>query len=111
MAKASASTDYGYDQPPPNYESLQQNAGPQSNYGSVPTPPQGYSNPPIITVQPVAAPQVILVGGCPACRVGILQDDFTACGVLCAILLFPLGILCCLAMKQRRCSNCGAIFG
>lgn len=27
MAKASASTDYGYDQPPPNYESLQQNAG------------------------------------------------------------------------------------
>lgn len=44
-------------------------------------------------------------------QIGILQDDYTALGVLCAVLFFPLGILCCLALKQRRCSNCGAIFG
>ena len=55
--------------------------------------------------------QVIIVGGCPACRVGVLEDDYTCCGILCAILCFPLGILCCLAMKQRKCSNCGAIYG
>ncbi|KAK0055966.1 brain protein I3 [Biomphalaria pfeifferi] len=55
--------------------------------------------------------QVVLVGGCPACRVGILEDDFTCLGVLCAILFFPIGLLCCLAMRQRRCNHCGAVFG
>jgi hypothetical protein len=55
--------------------------------------------------------QVILVGGCPACRVGVLEDDYTCCGICCAILFFPIGVLCCLATKQRRCSNCGASFG
>jgi len=62
-----------------------------------------------ITVQP--QPQVIVVGGCPACRTGVLEDDFTCLGVCCAIFFFPLGILCCLAMRQRRCPNCGAVFG
>ncbi|CAG0902612.1 unnamed protein product [Darwinula stevensoni] len=55
--------------------------------------------------------QVIIVGGCPACRVGILYDDFTLLGILMAILFFPMGILCCLALRQKRCSNCGAIYG
>ncbi|KAH9504103.1 Integral membrane protein 2C [Bulinus truncatus] len=55
--------------------------------------------------------QVVVVGGCPACRIGILEDDFTCLGVLCAILFFPLGVLCCLAMRQRRCNHCGAVFG
>ncbi|CAL1541925.1 unnamed protein product [Lymnaea stagnalis] len=54
---------------------------------------------------------VVVVGGCPACRVGVLEDDFTCLGVVCAILFFPIGVLCCLAMRQRRCSNCGAVFG
>ncbi|XP_046351662.1 brain protein I3-like isoform X2 [Haliotis rufescens] len=80
-------------------------------------PPQGppagavpsYQNYSVTVSQPTS--QVVVVGGCPACRVGILEDDFTCLGVLCAILFFPLGILCCLAMRQRRCANCGAIYG
>ena len=41
---------------------------------------------------------VIFIGSCPACRVGILEEDFTCLGLLLAILLFPLGILCCLGI-------------
>jgi len=65
-----------------------------------------------ITDQPVTVPvtQVILIGGCPACRVGILEDSYSLLGIICAILFFPLGILCCLALKDKRCSNCGASF-
>ncbi|KAK6170411.1 hypothetical protein SNE40_018814 [Patella caerulea] len=62
-----------------------------------------------VTVPPQT--QVVMVGGCPACRVGVLEEDFTCLGVCCAIVFFPLGILCCLAMRQRRCANCGAVFG
>lgn len=51
--------------------------------------------------------EILVIGGCPACRIGVLQDDFTCLGVFCAIAFFPLGILCCLAMKSKRCSNCG----
>uniref|UniRef100_T1J1W0 Membrane protein BRI3 n=1 Tax=Strigamia maritima TaxID=126957 RepID=T1J1W0_STRMM len=76
------------------------------SYGTAPYP----NMPPTVTVQPVTQ-QVIIVGGCPACRVGVLEDDYTCCGIMCAIFCFPLGILWCLATKQRRCPNCGAIFG
>lgn len=44
-------------------------------------------------------------------QVGVLEDDYTCMGLLCAIFFFPLGILCCLLLKNRRCSNCGAYFG
>lgn len=57
------------------------------------------------------APPVVIIGGCPACRVGVLEDEYTCLGIFCAIVFFPLGLLCCLAMKQRVCPNCGAIFG
>jgi len=46
-----------------------------------------------------------------ALQVGVLQDEYTCLGIFCAIAFFPLGLLCCLAMKQRVCPNCGAIFG
>ncbi|VVC96335.1 brain protein I3 [Leptidea sinapis] len=103
-----------YNQPPP---------GPQApQAGQYPPPPPGYTPynapPPGPTYLPnygatnvIITPPIIAVGACPACRIGILEDDFTCLGILCAILFFPLGILCCLALKNRRCSNCGAMFG
>ncbi|OXU28630.1 hypothetical protein TSAR_015447 [Trichomalopsis sarcophagae] len=87
-------------------------------------PPPGYyptSDPQYHSFQPsnygathsttVIVPEIILVGACPACRVGVLEDDYTCLGIFCAIFFFPLGILCCLLLKNRRCSNCGAYFG
>ncbi|XP_059144182.1 membrane protein BRI3-like [Physella acuta] len=95
----------GYDKPAGQYP-------PNSGYSYPPpagaVPSYQTSNNLVIT-QPTQS--VVVVGGCPACRVGYLEDDFTCLGVLCAILFFPIGILCCLAMRQRRCGNCGAVFG
>ena len=59
-----------------------------------------------IVIQPPA--EVVFVGGCPACQRGILEESFTLCGVLMAIIFFPLGLLCCLLMREKRCSNCGS---
>uniref|UniRef100_A0A8C4JRE9 Membrane protein BRI3 n=1 Tax=Dromaius novaehollandiae TaxID=8790 RepID=A0A8C4JRE9_DRONO len=82
----------GYAVPPPSA---------QPNYSSTYT----------IIQQPATTTSVVVVGGCPACRVGVLEDTFTCLGVLCAIVFFPIGILFCLALRQRRCPNCGAAFG
>ncbi|CAG9793721.1 unnamed protein product [Diatraea saccharalis] len=91
-----------YPPPPPGY----------TPYGTIPPPPPGTTYVPNYgATSIIIQPPIITVGACPACRVGILEDDFTCLGILCAILFFPLGILCCLALKNRRCSNCGAMFG
>jgi len=52
--------------------------------------------------------EIMVIGGCPVCRIGVLEDDFTCLGVCLAIFCFPIGILCCIALKNKRCSNCGA---
>lgn len=74
---------------------------PPSNmgYGTI----VGQPNAPVTT-------EIIVIGGCPACRIGVLDDDYTCMGICCAIFCFPLGILCCLACKNKRCTNCGAEF-
>lgn len=108
---------------PPSYQETV--GGGYNNYAGPTAPPAGqykgypaqggyqqlpsYQQQSTVYVQP--QPQIIIVGGCPACRVGVLEDDFTCLGVCCAILFFPIGILCCLAMRERRCPNCGAVFG
>ncbi|XP_009884522.1 PREDICTED: brain protein I3 [Charadrius vociferus] len=76
-----------------------------------PTSQPTYSSTYTIIQQPATTTSVVVVGGCPACRVGVLEDTFTCLGVLCAIVFFPIGILFCLALRQRRCPNCGAAFG
>jgi len=80
-----------------------------------PPPPPGWTPYPpsygAITEEPHhmhTVTQVILVGGCPSCRVGVLEEEFSCLGLLCAVFFFPLGILCCLAMRDKRCTNCGA---
>ncbi|KAK8744822.1 hypothetical protein OTU49_000639 [Cherax quadricarinatus] len=103
--------------PPPPYQQMP----PSPHIGFVPTHPMSSSTTIITTqqpsygaipvvVNPVRATDVIVVGGCPACRVGVLSEDFTLAGLCCAFWFFPIGILCCLAMRERRCSNCGACF-
>ncbi|XP_072763132.1 membrane protein BRI3-like [Anoplolepis gracilipes] len=88
-------------QPPPGYYP-NTDTGHQGNY----VPSYGSVHSTAIIV-----PEIILVGGCPACRVGVMEDDYTCFGLLCAILFFPIGIICCMLLKTRRCSNCGAYFG
>lgn len=74
------------------------------SYGTV----DGNGTPVVVQSVPVAS--VIMVGGCPACRVGVLNEEFTLGGLCCAFWFFPIGLLCCLAMRERRCTNCGATF-
>ncbi|KAM6914730.1 membrane protein BRI3-like isoform 1-T2 [Lycodopsis pacificus] len=119
---------------PPSYASApgayEYGPQPQPGYGPNPSPSppppypypagQGYPSAqmnPAIAQQPypgtytILQPRVVVVGGCPACRVGVLEDDFTCLGILCACCCFPLGLFFCFALRQRRCSNCGASFG
>ncbi|ELK17407.1 Brain protein I3 [Pteropus alecto] len=56
------------------------------------------------------ANSIVVVGGCPVCRVGVLEDSFTFLGIFLAIILFPFGFICCFALRKRRCPNCGATF-
>lgn len=84
--------------PPAGYQVVPPSALP--NYGST------------VYVKPVPpVTEIVVVGTCPACRVGVLEEDFTCLGVCLAVFFFPLGILCCLAMRHQRCPNCGAIYG
>lgn len=114
-----------YDKPPPyspfpqepvhqNYPvACQPYPQQQTGYQSFPTQPipSGYPQnygATSVTIQPQ---EIIIIGTCPACRVGVVEDDYPCIGILCAIFFFPLGLLCCLLSKNRRCSNCGAYFG
>ncbi|XP_016312458.1 brain protein I3-like [Sinocyclocheilus anshuiensis] len=103
-----------------DYGSIPAAAAPAAGFQPPAPPPyQGFPAAPVaVAAQPaytstytLVQPSVVVVGGCPACRVGVLEDDFTCLGIMCAIIFFPLGILFCLILRQRRCPNCGATFG
>ncbi|KAK7868174.1 hypothetical protein R5R35_003045 [Gryllus longicercus] len=98
-----AAPAYGNNPLPPGYQPY---PGPSAPLPGQYVPAYGATS---ITVQ--STPDIIIVGGCPACRIGMLEEDYTCLGIFCAIFFFPLGILCCLALKTRRCSHCGAYFG
>ncbi|GAB6025725.1 hypothetical protein CHUAL_011709 [Chamberlinius hualienensis] len=95
------SSPVGFIPPPP----LPPGYVPQQSF----VPPQPYpSYGTTVTVAPTA--EIVIIGGCPICKCGILEKEFTLCGILCCILFFPIGLLCCIAMQRRRCSNCDASF-
>ena len=98
--------------PPPYPGSYPPGAYPQQQGGYYPPPPQqsqqAYYPQPNIVVQP-ANPAIVVVGGdCPNCRIGVLADDYGCFAIFLAIFFFPLGVLCCLAMRERVCTHCGA---
>ncbi|CAG0882801.1 unnamed protein product [Darwinula stevensoni] len=93
-----------YNGPPPGFA-----PGP----GMGPMAPQGPPGPATYGVPVASAPGITVVttvGQCPTCHAGFLTDEFTCCGITMAVLFFPIGVLCCLAMRQKRCSNCGSTF-
>lgn len=113
--------------PPPYYPA---NPGHQGGYQApqayqpgpypVTTPPQpGYAPsyhegaPPGYQPLPTQVPPTTYVyirGNCPACHTGILEDSFTALGVCLAICFFPLGLICCMMLTEKRCNRCGMSF-
>ncbi|XP_030572483.1 brain protein I3 [Drosophila novamexicana] len=110
---------------PPSYEEVMRGSAPPMqdarlitgvHQGAPSAPPNMASygafetTPVSIVVQPALPTEIIVIGACPSCRIGYLEDTFSPLGLCCAIFLFPIGILCCLAMREKRCSNCGATF-
>uniref|UniRef100_A0A3Q1GGW2 Membrane protein BRI3 n=1 Tax=Acanthochromis polyacanthus TaxID=80966 RepID=A0A3Q1GGW2_9TELE len=88
-------------QPPPHQ---------QHNFPMSPT----VSQQPYSRMYTISQQSEVVVGNCPTCRVGVLEDDFSCLGILtailCAIFFFPLGILFIFAVRQRRCPSCGTTF-
>lgn len=63
------------------------------------------------TAAQAAPPTYVYVGGnCPVCKRGNLQEGFTPLGICLAIWFFPIGIVCCVMLTEKRCSHCGAVF-
>lgn len=83
---------------------------PQVNYGTINSPPVPNYQPPPQTVIVGIPSDIRLVGGCSVCRIGVLEDNYPACAICCAIFFFPLGVLFCLALRNKRCSHCGVEF-
>ncbi|RZF39612.1 hypothetical protein LSTR_LSTR001133 [Laodelphax striatellus] len=104
-----------YEKPPPYSPNPPAQTHPPTYQSFPPLQPMVQQNPipgygsTVVTIE--QQPRVIIIGTCPACRVGIVEDDYTCLGIFCAIFFFPIGILACLLLKNRRCSNCGAYFG
>ncbi|XP_023028058.1 membrane protein BRI3 [Leptinotarsa decemlineata] len=113
---------------PPPYEGHEYSNPGYGNppYNSAPQQPPFnpmYHNPPpnptIIMAPP--APQtttnVIVtggggaLGGCPICHNNSWTGDYSCCAWCLAICFFPIGILCCLCMRSKKCSKCGYTIG
>ncbi|KXN72597.1 hypothetical protein CONCODRAFT_77688, partial [Conidiobolus coronatus NRRL 28638] len=62
--------------------------------------------------QPQQYASVVYVNSGPCSRGGnhAFTTEFTLGGVLCALFFFPIGILCCLCLTERRCLKCGGRF-
>ncbi|KAL7979234.1 hypothetical protein Chor_015258 [Crotalus horridus] len=98
------------DRPPPYSPYGPAGNYPAHTYGAIPPAPP-YPFPAAGTGPGYTAPAASQPHNYPNTTVGVLEDTFTCLGILCAILFFPIGIIFCLALRQRTCPNCGATFG
>jgi len=95
---------------------------PQAGYPPAGYPPQyppspygaPYYPPPAAAASPTTTTTAINFaggGGGGKCAEGhSIKESFTMCGIVWAILCFPIGLACCLTMKDRRCVRCGGTF-
>ena len=44
---------------------------------------------------------------CPAGNSHFYKDEFTCCGICLAVCFFPIGLVCCYVMKDKKCVKCG----
>merc|ERR1739838_338812 len=91
--------------PPPAYsqgqqQQFQQQPGQSVTYVQTQQQPTGIIIPGIVQG----------TGTCPTCRMGNLESSFTVCGIVLGVLFFPLGVLCCFLMMEKKCTNCGSTF-
>ncbi|KNC49835.1 uncharacterized protein AMSG_11939 [Thecamonas trahens ATCC 50062] len=88
----------GNDAPPQYAAPQQQHATPPPQQFAAPAQAQ-YAQPPQHTV---------VVAGNGRCPHNRTLDSFTGCGIVTAVLLFPIGLICCLLMPQKRCDSSGS---
>ncbi|XP_026686326.1 brain protein I3 [Diaphorina citri] len=86
-----------------------------TGYGSLPPPPK-YDATQAINTQPgyygatyqfPVQQEIIIVGGCPICRIGKVEEYYSCLGLFCAVFCFPFGLIPCLLLKDKICTNCG----
>ncbi|ETW05845.1 hypothetical protein H310_03507 [Aphanomyces invadans] len=120
---ANANTSYA---PPPTQQAYPAQAAPQYANGGQ----QLHQQPQVVHAVPVVQqPQYVVVQAQPQvlasgefivvpgqvltatghCAHAVQTNEFTCPGVLLGILFFPIGILCCLLLTERRCVHCGTI--
>ncbi|KAJ9088116.1 hypothetical protein DSO57_1026247 [Entomophthora muscae] len=90
---------------PPPYPGTGLNAGPSSSQANRPAmvlPNYGYATPAVVYVQ--------TSGNCSRGGDHVFTTEFTLGGLLCALFFFPLGIVCCLCLTERRCVKCSGRF-
>ncbi|CAF1401278.1 unnamed protein product [Rotaria magnacalcarata] len=102
MSDQSYSITNENDNPPTYQDAINQ------RYGTFINPSTTTNAPPYPYTFDSQQPTVVVIGGCPVCKVGMLDTEYTCFGLYCAFFCFPIGILCCLALRQRRCNFCGA---
>nr|ACO15548.1 Brain protein I3 [Caligus clemensi] len=49
---------------------------------------------------------ILIVGGCPQCRIGLLTESFSKRGLLCAFTFFPIGLIYLFTSMEKKCANC-----
>ncbi|XP_052772454.1 brain protein I3-like isoform X2 [Mya arenaria] len=92
---------------PPPYEVTQQSS---YGYDQTQAPPQQGHTAQTTTVIATSPTIVVGPGRCGACGQGIITESYTILGIVLAVLFFPLGVICCLMMTERRCGACGATY-